>query len=151
MGYNKIKQWIRRFLTCVFILSFIPIQLTNQNITYCRFGNIFESSFQEPFEIIYVLFPDGQIYGFYTGETYRTVLPCYSLKQDYNRDIKDACIVMHNHPALCRLSDADKKLARYLYSLGYRGSFGIYVTSVKKVFIWIYDDRGRLIPYGQEQ
>lgn len=125
-----------RRLWVIIALVLLATFLHSPQTVYITHGNIFNGEFTEPFEILYAICFDGQFWSFSTHEANQISLSAYYLKtflEERGYTLKDVAIMMHNHFAMPRLSWTDSNTLLKLRNYGFRGSFGIYITSTKKV------------------
>ena len=98
--------------------------------------NLFETSFTQPYEIIFFVFSDGDVYGFTTKhESCVLVSGSHLIKymKDEGKGIEDLVIVIHNHLTSPIFSAADKRFCVMLRQLGYDGAFLLYHCPTGKI------------------
>ncbi len=103
---------------------------------YMTKGNMFHMAFTEPFEIMYIVFYNGDMYGFTTHDANKVTVSINYIKDLLNKDgkkIKNIAIIIHNHFALPFFSERDIKTFYYLKRHGFEGAFLIYVQGTRKI------------------
>lgn len=108
-----------------------------QIVTYIEKTNMFSKMFTEPFEIGYIIMFDGTIYRFTNQLNKMVIFPNLDefLKSE-GKEIKDIAIVVHNHLYPGSPSQQDTWLFQKLISLGFRGSFVIYLPFSNTVLLF---------------
>lgn len=121
----------------IILLIFISLIINAQvNIAYVTSGNIFNKSFTEPFEILYLVLYNGDWYGISTHDENKIAVDAHYIKrflEKRGKKLEDVAIMAHNHFAAPRLSDGNSLFMKKLRGLGFKGSYCIYVTSSRKV------------------
>ena len=121
---------------CVIGLLFLGVLLGDVYVTQ---RNIFNGAFRETFESCVMVLNNGDWIEFTTRDGDKiaaNVSVVEILLTEYGATLGDVVIIMHNHFASPNFSEADIKTIRYLRGQGYTGSFGIYVTSTGKVYLY---------------
>ena len=114
---------------------------------YISEGNIFDGQFQSPVETLFLICFDGYAYSLSTHDGYKVDVSAYYIKtflEDRGRTLKNVAIMIHNHFAMPMLSGPDRTFLLQIRNYGYRGSFGIYITSTQCVVIeppWLREIR----------
>ena len=91
--------------------------------------NIFNGAFTEPFEIMYILYYDGDIYKFDTGhgDTIEIPFPAIvDIMESDGKKLSGIAMMIHNHWGQPYFSDEDKKVYTYLKGKGFKGRFLLY-------------------------
>ena len=140
MQYHNEDLWKLAFvlaLGAIILLIFVALVLTPAStIVYIGESNIFDGSFKQPFEILYLVFYNGDCLSFSTYQ--KSAIPISAGSLNYllegrNRKLEDVAIMVHNHLAMPRFSDGNYIFLKRLRGLGFKGSFCIYVTSSGRV------------------
>jgi len=134
---------MKQFL-CIIFLFLIPLNpghISIQITTYIQEGNIFDNVFTEPFETIVLVCKDGHWISFTQQLAGTVFFPLDALETKYNIHLEDVVIIMHNHFAIPHFSISDKNMLKLLRRRGFTGSFGIYITSTKKIILYEDDKR----------
>ena len=123
------------------ILAFflLPTILHSPQSVYVSEGNIFDGRFNNPVETLYVICFNGHYYSLSTQEANQISISPFFLKtflEERGYTLKDVAILMHNHFYMPMLSYPDRNSLLKLRNYGFRGSFGIYITSTDTV---LYD------------
>jgi len=102
--------------------------------------------FQETTEYLAIVFPEGRIILVTTEEINRIIIPAdldEVIRKNYNIELKNAVLIIHNHTVLARFTEPDKRLYYFFFRLGFRGKFAIYVRSLDKVIYFPYSENQR--------
>jgi len=103
---------------------------------YVTHHNLFEDSFKSPYEIIFFVFYDGDVYGF-TTRNERTVnwsiIDLVRYMKEQGKTAEDIAIVIHNHALSPRFSMTDRRCCKMLRQLGFKGAFLLYHCPTGKV------------------
>lgn len=120
----------------IIALFLLPVVLHSPQTIYISEGNIFDSAFTATVETLFVVCFDGQVYGLSTQEPNQVSVSPFYLKtflEERGYTLKDVAIMMHNHFAMPVFSWQNGISLLKLRNYGFRGSFGIYITSTKKI------------------
>ena len=120
----------------ILVLFLLPAILHSPQTVYITEGNIFDGKFSSPVEALYIICFDGYFYRISTGEANRVDVSAHYLKTflgERGYALKDVAIMMHNHFAMPAFSWGDTNILLKLRGYGFRGSFGIYITSTERV------------------
>jgi len=110
----------------------IPIQTTNtQNMdVYAMTGKLnWKASFNEPFEVLYLLMYDSSLIGLTTMEEHRISVGVEFIREFLEADgyeIADIAIIIHNHFHAPFMSWGNGLVLKKLRNEGFKGSFGVY-------------------------
>lgn len=102
-------------------------------------GNLFRLLFKEPVEICYIMLKNGTIFKitqYFENKVYINIEQMRKELKEYDCDIKDIVIIIHNHLDLSRISEQDKKIYRYLRQEGFKGVFAIFLQGADTVLIY---------------
>ena len=123
---------------CCIIIVIILTLASIGDILYVSRGNIFDGFFTEAYEKCAWIMYNGEVYVFTTMDdgyiSGQLSVWIEEIEKD-GLDISDVAIVMHNHFASPRFSDADKNTYTRLKMYGFSGGFGVYVTATNKVYL----------------
>lgn len=130
-------------LAVIFLLAFYtptalisPPPLNEPYDVYCGKGNIFSKSFTDPFEILYMVCYNGDVLYLTTRTQNAIYVDAYYTREflkENGKELKDVCIMIHNHFVRPGLSYANSINLKALRRMGYKGSFCIYITTTKKI------------------
>ena len=125
----------RIIILLVFSLLIISV-LPASDIDYIEAlkSNIFINAFTEPFEVIYIICYNGDIYRFSTHDeeiiNIRIDIIVESLRVD-GKKASDIAMFIHNHWAMPRFSQGDISVHNYLISKGFKGAFLLWIVPQK--------------------
>ena len=127
---------MKKLLIILFIIL-IPLAATAQ-LQGSKY-NIFIDAFNEPIEIIYFVFYNGDVHRFTTHDENEVAISVPvmvdTIKRDGNK-ISNVAIIIHNHWARPYFSDSDKRTYTYLKGKGFKGRFLLYVLPQRIIREW---------------
>ena len=129
-------------LLCSLLLC--PISVQDENVqVYAKELNLWASAFLEPYEILYILFENGDLYGFTTKDEGKVNVPvswiCEFL-EERGHTMNDAIYIIHNHFADPKFSPRNMKTMYELRERGFRGVFAMLDTATGKIICLRSDD-----------
>jgi len=121
----------------IILLLFMTLILSpSSHIVYVGESNIFNKSFKQPFEILYLVFYNGDCLSFSTHEENTVSIHAVYVKEYLDgkkRKLEDVAIICHNHFGAPYFSGGDSLFEKKLRGFGFKGSYCIYITSSRKV------------------
>ena len=127
---------------CLFLICFSPIQDENIQV-YAKELNLWAGAFLEPYEILYILFENGDLYGFTTKDENKVNVPvswiCEFL-EERGHTMSDAIYIIHNHFADPKFSPRNMKTMHEVRERGFNGVFAMLDTATGKIICLRSDD-----------
>lgn len=137
------KRAIYLFILLGLLLFYVPLSNRADNV-YVKEGNIWKEAFTEPFEILYVLCEDGDLYGFTTHDEKRVRITPLWLRDflvSKGHEVSDIILIMHNHFGRPFMSSENMGFMKTMRRLGFTGVFSMIDTASGKI-VCIRNDNG---------
>ena len=96
---------------------------------YIREFDLLRDQFNEPFEILLVIFSDLKGIAFTSGDEDKIAIPESAIVDQIKKrgkELADVLGMIHNHPDLSRFSEKDNKFHYHMIDQGFDGFFYIY-------------------------
>ena len=122
-------------ISILLILLFLPLS-NETNKVYVEVGNLWKEAFTEPYEVLYVLCENGDIYSFTTREESRIKISPLQLRDflELNKHgIDDVILMIHNHLGYPFMSEKNMTFMKKLRTLGFTGVFCMLNTASGKM------------------
>ena len=111
--------------------------MSHSDDLYIQWSNIFENRFTEVVEVCYLVLYNGDICKLTSYEENSIEGNAWVIEEIVKSkgfELSYVAIIVHSHFASPRFSTTDKTTLRHLRSLGYGGSFLLYVTATGKMY-----------------